>query len=138
MPVLLAVVLWLLAGGWTGDSTTTAAPRTGTLARGEFTNLTHPTSGTASLVGRRDGRATLVLRGFETRLAPDLFVYLVPGKSTGGLIRGGTRVARLQRNIGDQTYLLPKSVDLEKTSTVVIWCALCSVAFGDAQLDPLT
>jgi Electron transfer DM13 len=103
---------------------------------GTFASLTHRTTGTAHLVHRADGTRELRLTGFETRTAPDLFVYVIPRPAPGGEIGGGTKIDSLRTPVGDQTYVLPASLELGKNPTVVIWCAKCSVAFGSALLVP--
>jgi hypothetical protein len=41
----------------------------------------------------------------------------------------------LKSNVGNQQYEIPDDVDLDKYSTVVIWCRAFSVEFGAAQLQ---
>jgi hypothetical protein len=98
-----------------------------------FARLAQPTSGRATLVLRGDVRR-LTFPAFRTKAAPDLYVYLVPGKGRGGDIAGGIRLARLKAVWGPQQYRIPKSVNVEMPVAVVIWCALCEAAWGHAQL----
>ena len=102
------------------------------VAKGDFTRLAHPTRGTATVVELSNGSRRLLLRDFSTRLAPDLFVYVVPGSSYGERISQGTKVSRLRFAVGNQAYDLPEKTPLK--GTVVIWCALCSSAWGRAEL----
>jgi Electron transfer DM13 len=36
--------------------------------------------------------------------------------------------------VGDQQYEIPRSVDLERLTKVVVWCRVFSVGFGAAEL----
>lgn len=132
--VLAALVAGALAWATLGRGDAAAAPAED--LRGTFGSLTHRTTGTAELVHRADGSRELRLRGFETRTAPDMYVYLVPRKTPGGEIRGGRRLDSLRTPVGDSSYTLPAGLELGDENTVVIWCAKCSVAFGAAVLAP--
>lgn len=113
-----------------GEGEAQAAPLEATAG---FSRLAQPTSGRATLVLRGDVRR-LTFPAFRTKAAPDLYVYLVPGKGRGGDIAGGTRLARLKAVWGPQHYRIPQSVDVKMPVAVVIWCALCASAWGHAQL----
>jgi hypothetical protein len=102
------------------------------VADGAFTGAAHPTSGRAGVIEAEGGGRTLTLTDFETDPGPDLYVYIVPGRNAGS-VDGGTRIARLKGNRGDQQYDLPRGLAVEG-STVVIWCRAFSVAFGTASL----
>ncbi|MCO4835109.1 MAG: DM13 domain-containing protein, partial [Acidimicrobiaceae bacterium] len=41
----------------------------------------------------------------------------------------------LKGNIGSQNYEIPVGIDLDRYSTVVIWCVRFGVAFGAAELS---
>ena len=112
---------------------TFAAP-VGVIASGEFEGAAHPTEGTASFV-EADGGRELRLEGFRTDNGPDLFVWLSEAP-VGGDYRGSVfvDVGALKGNIGDQAYAIPDDVDLERFSTVVIWCRRFTVAFGSAAV----
>lgn len=129
--VVAAGVLAWAALGRGGASTEPAQDMSGA-----FTSLTHRTTGTAHLVHRADGSRQLRLTGFETRTAPDLFVYVIPRPAPGGEIAGGVKVDSLRTPVGDQAYTLPADVELGDRPTVVIWCGKCRVAFGSALLAP--
>ena len=103
---------------------------------GQFDGFIHPTSGRARLASDEAGGRTLVLRGFKTHPAPDLYIYLVPGGPKGGEIGGGTNLGRLKLIEGDQHYRVPAAFQSERAS-VVIWCAVCEVPFGHAPLQAL-
>ena len=102
------------------------------VAAGSFRGIAHETTGRAEVVELQGGARRLTLTDFETDPGPDLYVYLVPGRGDGS-VDGGTRIARLKGNVGNQQYDLPAGVPVEG-STVVIWCRAFSVAFGTATL----
>ena len=132
LAVALAVALLgvaLLAGE---DSS--AAP--GPVARGSFVDLTWPTSGTATLVRRKDSKLEVRFRRFETHTAPDLYVYVFRGTERES-ITDGKNLGRLRTTLGDQSYVLPKSFNAEGVLTVVIWCAKCQTENGAAVLRPV-
>lgn len=135
-----AVVAFVAVGGWLGYTSTTdkvvdEAVVSGPAAlQGDFRGLAHETTGTARIV--EGGSRTLTLTGFRTDPGPDLYVYLVPGVTTGEDVSGGAQLARLKGNVGDQQYELPAGVDLSDGATVVIWCRTFSVSFGAAPLEP--
>jgi hypothetical protein len=135
---IVAVVAVLAAGlgAWAALGRGEAAAEPAQDLRGTFASLTHRTTGTAELVHRADGARVLRLVGFETRTAPDMYVYLVPRRVPGGEIRGGRRIDSLRTPVGDSSYELPAGLELGDENTVVIWCAKCSVAFGSALLAP--
>jgi Electron transfer DM13 len=130
---VIAVVALLAGAGvltWTQlDGEASAAPiRTSA----KFTRLAKIATGRAVLVVDGDERR-LIFRNFEIEPAPDLFVYVVPGVGLGGDIRGGTRISRLRRISGPQEYRIPDDFDVDLPMTVVIWCAACHQANGQAQ-----
>jgi hypothetical protein len=91
-------------------------------------------NGTATVVRRRSGERVLTLTRFAVNNGPDLRVYLVPGdgKDVGRHIDLGG----LKGNKGNQKYDVPRSADLERYRTVVIWCRSFTVAFARATLKP--
>jgi hypothetical protein len=44
-------------------------------------------------------------------------------------------LGRLKGNVGNQNYEIPPGVDLERYTTVVIWCDRFDAAFGAADLS---
>lgn len=123
-----------LSLAWSRDAPADETP--GILAGGSFTRLAWPTSGRAELSRDASGRLTLALSNFSTHPAPDLDVYLVPGRVAGGDVEGGTKVGRLARVSGDWRYAVPAGFERSGTTTVVIWCAACTSPFGAATLSP--
>jgi Electron transfer DM13 len=95
-----------------------------TISRGTFVSGEHTTHGVVAVVGRRDGRRFVTLRGFATSPGPDLRVRVQPGDVDLGALKG---------NIGDQQYALPPG---RLPAEVVIWCRAFSATFGSAPLRP--
>ncbi len=103
-----------------------------TLAEGSFIGRAHPTTGLAKVI--TDGNQRFLrFEGFETDNGPDLNVYLATGPP-GGSPEDFIDLGDLKGNIGDQNYELPDDVDLDRYTTVFIWCVRFSVAFGAAPL----
>ena len=119
------------------ESTPSDAPVSGTVARGDFIDRSHPTSGTALVLADGEGRRVLRLEGFKTDNGPDLNVYLAaaPAEANAGQFDDDfVDLGDLKGNIGDQNYEIPDDVDLERYRTVVVWCVRFSVAFGAAGI----
>lgn len=100
------------------------------LVSGEFESGAHTTEGTAAVVEIAGGGRVLTLTDFETDPGPDLRVYLATDRSADDNVD----LDGLKGNVGNQQYEIPASVDLDKYSTVVIWCRAFSVEFGSADL----
>jgi len=136
-----AVLAFVVVGAYLGytstaDTTVDEVLVSGPVAlEGVFGGLAHPTEGTAAIVEAGDTR-TLTLAGFRTDPGPDLYVYVVPGQTSGERVDGGDRLGRLKGNVGNQQYALPPGLDVANGATVVIWCRAFSVSFGAAQLAP--
>jgi hypothetical protein len=105
------------------------------LSLGRFESLEHETTGVAQAIAVSGGRRVLTLTDFETDNGPDLRVYLSTadaGRDSAGdefVDLGG-----LKGNVGDQQYEIPRGVDLDRLTQVVIWCRAFSVGFGAAPL----
>ena len=113
------------------------APTIVTEAQGSFVSLDHATSGSATVLGDGSGQRFLRLTEFATDNGPDLNVYLTttpPDGDEGSFDDDFVDLGNLQGNIGDQNYEIPADVDLDRYSTVVVWCVRFSSAFGAAQL----
>ena len=96
---------------------------------GDFVSEGHPTSGTATVLGNGTGQRFIRFENFETDNGPDLNVYLFDDE-TGDFIDLGD----LKGNIGSQNYEIPPDVDLDRYSTVVVWCVRFGVVFTAASL----
>jgi hypothetical protein len=111
------------------------------LRQGAFLTHEHRTSGTARVIRHADGRHVLELVDLDTSNGPDLRVWLSDQPVRAGV--AGWRVfddgdwvevGRLKGNKGDQVYAIPAGTDLDRLSSVAIWCKRFSVSFGAARL----
>ncbi|WP_419840518.1 DM13 domain-containing protein [Candidatus Poriferisodalis sp.] len=107
---------------------------------GSFGPRTHPAEGTAVVL--TDGTQTFLRfdDDFATDNGPDLNVYLHtagPDASVGDLVDDFIDLGDLKGNIGAQNYVIPDDVDLDRYSTVSVWCVRFRVVFGTAELAPM-
>ncbi len=126
---------------------TTAAPETTappepqivTLVEGDFMGSgRYDVSGDALVLNDGTEQRFLRFENFESDNGPDLDVYLsaAPADASGSeLEEDWILLGELRGNIGDQNYELDPSIDLERYSTVVIWCTRFSAQFGTAGLS---
>ena len=105
------------------------------LATGSFASIAHEGSGTAAVVELPGGERKLTLTNFETDSGPDLRVYLSTDDPAAGDLGDFEDLGGLKGNIGNQQYTLPGALDLDRYSTVVVWCRAFSVAFTSAGLE---
>jgi hypothetical protein len=105
------------------------------LAGGSFRSIAHSGSGAAAVVELPSGARRLTLTDFETDSGPDLRLYLSTGDPASGELGDFEDLGALKGNIGNQQYTLPAELELERFSTVVVWCRAFSVAFTSAALD---
>jgi len=109
------------------------------VATGEFVGRSHPGTGQALVLTDGSEQRFLRFENFETDNGPDLNVYLVAGSSADG--DAGTfdddfvDLGDLKGNVGPQNYEIPVDVDLDRYSTVVVWCVRFGVAFTAADLS---
>ncbi|WP_018216945.1 DM13 domain-containing protein [Salinispora vitiensis] len=108
---------------------------------GEFITHEHDTSGTARIIRTTDGKLRLELVGLATSNGPDLRVWLTDqpvrtGEAGWHVFDDGhwVELGRLKGNRGDQAYDIPADVDLDKLTSVSIWCKRFAVSFGAAPL----
>lgn len=116
------------------DATVPEAPSSNPTFVGQFMDgeKNYETTGNILTVEAEDG-TYLRFEDFETTNGPDLFVYLVePGAETDT----GIRLGALKGNIGSQNYQVRDQVDLNRHSTVVIWCRTFDADFGVGTLTP--
>jgi len=91
--------------------------------KGSFRGQTgHSVTGTATLTSG----GKLTLSGFRSQRGPDLYVYVGNGSPR-------TRIAKLKRTSGTQTYTVPASI-AKSAKSVHIYCKKFSVGFGVANL----
>jgi len=106
------------------------------LGRGSFEPVAHSVTGTATTIRRARGGNVLTLTDFEVDNGPDLRVYLVAGPARDeSEVEDFEDLGALKGNKGDQQYELPRGLDLDRYSTVVIWCRAFSVSFARAALQ---
>ena len=118
------------------ESVVTASASNELLGRGRFESLAHPASGVATTIRRADGSDVLTLTDFEVDNGPDLRVYLVAGPARDeSEVDDYKDVGPLKGNKGDQQYQLGRGLDLDRYTTVVVWCRAFSVAFARAPLN---
>ncbi|MFE7533510.1 DM13 domain-containing protein [Streptomyces rhizosphaericola] len=112
-----------------------------TLATGELISHEHRTTGTVKVVLLPDGSRTLRLENLDTSNGPKLEVWITDAPVKAG--RAGWHVfddgayqnlGALKGNKGDQNYALPDEIDLNRFTSVSIWCARFNVSFGAAEL----
>lgn len=108
---------------------------------GEFITHKHDTSGTARIIRTAGGKLRLELVGLATSNGPDLRVWLTDqpvrnGEAGWQVFDDGhwVELDRLKGNRGDQAYDIPAEVDLDKLTSVSIWCKRFAVSFGAAPL----
>jgi hypothetical protein len=145
-PVLVAYVLTAaVAGAYLGRSqlfdfkvdeqVAVAGTGASMLGSGEFEPVRHGARGTAAALRLDDGGRVLTLTDFDVANGPDLRLYLVAGPArTEAEVDDLVDLGSLKGNVGDQQYRIPRSVDLERYSTVVVWCRAFSVLFARAPL----
>ena len=105
------------------------------VARGRFEPVAHSVSGTAMAIRTSGGRHLLTLTNFEVDNGPDLRVYLVAGAARDeSEVEDFADLGALKGNKGNQQYELPRGIDLDRYTTVVVWCRAFSVNFARAPL----
>jgi hypothetical protein len=108
------------------------------LATGSFVSRNRYTvTGKATAYQLDDGQRLLRLEDFESTNGPDLLVYLTAaGADDDDAALDGDFVdlGPLTGNIGNQNYVIPTDVDLDRYDSVVIWCRRFSTSFGVADL----
>jgi hypothetical protein len=106
------------------------------VASGSFQAVRHSARGQARAIELASGGHVLTLTNFEVDNGPDLRVYLVGGPATTeNEVDDVVDLGRLKGNKGNQQYAIPGSVDLDRYSTVVIWCRAFSALFARAPLS---
>ena len=120
-----------------GPEPESAEPQIIVEAAGAFVSRSHPTEGSARVLGDGSGQRFLRLEDFRTDNGPDLNVYLsaapsdAPASAFGGDF---VDLGDLKGNVGSQNYEIPVGTDLDRYSTVAIWCVRFGVVFGAADL----
>ncbi|MGV9881770.1 DM13 domain-containing protein [Streptomyces sp. NPDC003006] len=128
-----------------GASEPTSAPspprKPRTLATGKLISHEHRTTGTVKVLRLPDGSRTLRLEDLDTSNGPDLHVWItdapvMEGKAGWSVFDDGAydSLGKLKGNKGDQNYALPDGLDLDRFTSVSIWCDRFDVSFGAAEL----
>ena len=116
-----------------------AEPQIVVEASGLFIDRSHPTEGSAVVLGDGSGQRFLRFEDFRTDNGPDLNVYLSaapPDAPAGEFDNDFVDLGDLKGNVGSQNYEIPVGLDLDHYSTVAIWCVRFGVVFGTAELTP--
>ncbi len=106
-------------------------------ASGSFIDRSHPTEGRALVLGDGSGQRFLRFEDFRTDNGPDLNVYLSaasPDAPAGQFDDDFVDLGDLKGNVGSQNYEIPVGLDLDRYSTVAVWCVRFGVVFGAAEL----
>lgn len=113
------------------------------LLSGDLISHEHETSGFVRILELEDGMRILRLEGFSTSDGPDLEVWLSDAQVIEGfdgwfLADDGNYLSlgKLKGTKGDQNYEIPADVELERFSSMSIWCVRFAVSFGAAELVP--
>ncbi|HJR09208.1 MAG TPA: DM13 domain-containing protein [Pyrinomonadaceae bacterium] len=108
------------------------------LAYGNFHDVSHKGSGTATIYRLADGKRVLRFTNFETSNGPDVVVYLVAAADAtdADTVKNASPIllGSLKGNVGDQNYDVPADADLSKYKAVTIWCRRFSANFATAPL----
>jgi Electron transfer DM13 len=113
-----------------------SGPRNALLSAGRFESVRHEAQGRAQAIRLAQGGRVLTLTSFEVDNGPDLRVYLVAGPATTeGEVDDFEDLGGLKGNVGNQQYEIPAGVNVDRYSTVVIWCRAFSVLFARAPLE---
>ncbi len=109
------------------------------LLSGEFYDVAHDGSGSASVHLTEDQQVVLRLEDFQVEDGPDLHVYLTAQDpvvhTEGEPLADAIDLGELKGLVGDQTYVLPDDLVIENYNSVVIWCVPYNVPFVAASLD---
>ena len=106
-------------------------------ATGSFISRSHPTEGSALVLGDGSGQRFLRFEDFRTDNGPDLNVYLSaapPDAPAPDFVNDFVDLGDLKGNVGAQNYEIPIGLDLDHYSTVAVWCVRFGVVFGAADL----
>jgi hypothetical protein len=110
-----------------------------TLARGEFEDAEHDTSGRVEILQLADGRRFVRFENLASSDGPDLHVWITDRESGGdwGSYDDGRHLelGELKATHGNQNYEIPASAKLAGLRSVVIWCDRFNVAFGTAPVS---
>lgn len=100
---------------------------------GQFTGASnHVTTGGVTITKNADGTATVTLGAdFSLDGAPDPYV----GFGKDGKFSKDANLGVLQSLTGEQSYVVPASINLDDYNEVYIWCLKFAVPLGVAALN---
>ena len=102
---------------------------------GEFTDVAHTTTGSASIVTEGNTRYLELSEEFNTDSGPDLFVLLHRSDSPQSYDESEyVNLGMLEQVSGTQRYRIPEDINVEDFRSAVIWCRQFDVTFGFAVL----
>jgi hypothetical protein len=132
----VAVAAPLPAAGSQSVAGEPSEPQNVLLRSGRFESVRHSATGKAQAIELAEGGRVLTLTDFDVDNGPDLRVYLVAGPAkTEDEVDDLVELGGLKGNLGNQQYEIPGDVDVNRYSTVVIWCRAFSVLFARAPLQ---
>lgn len=112
------------------------------VASGKFHQVAHKSEGTATIYKMLNGDNVLHFSDFKAGEGQGLEVYLI---SASDAFENETveksqiiSLGALQHIEGNQSYILPKDVDLQKFGAVVIWSTKYRVNFATAPLKAMS
>ena len=109
------------------------------LKSGRFYGVERQGRGSVKLYRLADGRPALRLDGFRTTSNTDLFIWLSTAARprTTKQVVAAPRVGRLvalKSTIGEQNYVLPRTIDTRRVRSIVIWCVPIQIVYTVAAL----
>ena len=121
-----------------GDGERTAPSENVQVLAGRFRGESgHSGQGKAAVVKLANGSRKLTLTDFDVDpgAGGGLRVYLTAGRpKSDGEVTDFIDLAALKGTRGDQQYEIPRKVDLNRYSTVVVWCVPFTTRIAQAQL----
>jgi hypothetical protein len=111
------------------------------LYTGRLTGEVHKTSGRVTIYQKADGSLLLQLTDFSTSNGPALHVLLVDGSNPGSSkdfslsAIENVDLGELMGNQGNQSYPIPKGIDLKHLNRVTIYCERFHANFGSGALE---
>lgn len=108
--------------------------------QGTFVNLEKQAKGSARIVKRADGSLVLRLEDFEVSTNVDLFLWIseavAPKTNAEAATAPHQVIGNLKSTNGNQNYILPTNLPVERMQSIVIWCEPVRTAYGAAALVP--
>ena len=108
------------------------------LARGRFYEVERRGKGRVAFYRLPNGRHALRFEDFNTSSNTDLFVWLSEAerpKTTSAAVKAPyDQVALLKSTLGNQNYVLPRSVNADAVRSIVIWCEPVRIVYTAAAL----